>query len=72
MTRYLQPGEAEPVKGAVHELARGLCVVMALYNVAAFAVRTGQPRGHLAFNALLYGCGAWYERLQIARHRSAR
>jgi len=65
MTEMLRPGSCEPLKASVHATALGLCVVMGLYNAAAWLTRREQ---HLAVNTLVYAVLSAWEQKHVARH----
>ncbi len=68
MTEMLQSGSCEPLKASVHATALGLCVVMGLYNAAAWLMRREQ---HLAVNAVVYAALTAWEQKHVARHLEA-
>ena len=68
MTEMLQSGSCEPLKASVHATALGLCVVMGLYNAAAWLTRREQ---HLAVNAVVYAALSAWEQKHVARHLEA-
>jgi hypothetical protein len=66
--RFVRPGEAETLKGAVHAAVCGLAVVCGLYNTAAWLKRRER---HLGVNAILYAGLAFWEASHV-RHHSRR
>lgn len=66
--RFVRPGEAEILKGAVHAAVCGLAVVCGVYNTAAWLTRRER---HLGVNAVLYTGIAIWEAFHV-RHHSRR
>jgi hypothetical protein len=55
--RFLQNGEAEMFKGAIHAAVGVLAMVCGAYNIAAWTTRRER---HLGLNAILYtGIALW-------------
>jgi len=63
--RFLQPGEGEMLKGAVHAAVCGLAVVCGIYNAAAWLTRRQR---HLGVNAVLYAGLAVWEASHVRHH----
>jgi hypothetical protein len=63
--RFLRPGEAEALKGAVHAAVCGLAVVCGIYNAAAWLTRRER---HLGVNAVLYAGLAIWEVMHVRHH----
>lgn len=71
MVPVLHSGHSEPLKGGVHAVACGLCVVMAGYSAAAFVERRktlGEWHWHLLLNAAIYTVGTVWEAGHVRRH----
>jgi hypothetical protein len=67
--RFLRPGEAEVVKGAVHGAVCGLALVCGIYNAAAWVARRER---HLGVNAILYTGLAIWEAVHVRHHHRHR
>jgi len=63
--RFLQPGEGEMLKGAVHAAVCGLALVCGVYNAAAWLTRRER---HLGVNAVLYAGLAVWEAAHVRHH----
>jgi hypothetical protein len=67
--RFLRPGEAETLKGAVHAAVCGLAVVCGVYNAAAWLTRRER---HLGVNAVMYAGLAIWEAVHVKHHSQRR
>jgi hypothetical protein len=61
----LDVGSCEPLKASIHGAALGLCVLMGVYNAAAWLKRR---QSHLAINAIVYLAGTYWEHCHVAHH----
>lgn len=63
--RLCDPGQHEPLKGAIHGALLTLALVYGLYNLYAWRHRRV---GRLGANAMLYGLIVGFEVGQVMRH----
>jgi hypothetical protein len=65
----LEHGSCEPLKAGVHATTLALCVVMGMYNAAAWLARRER---HLAVNAIVYAALIAWEREHVMHHLGLR
>ena len=63
--RFLEPGEGETLKGAVHAAVCALALVCGVYNAAAWLTRRER---HLGVNAVLYAGLTIWEASHVMHH----